>query len=176
MSSPVMLESILFKDRSACATAINDVLDAMIDHDAPAMTMQQLKKHGMANDPFDMELKCFILEILEICTPIEAICSLIYARRLLKAPVSVVDTDSFPALTRYNVHRIFFAGVMLANIQWNDVPYSTKAWSQWSTVWSRGSVEHMKKLFLKGVDWRLHIATSDFEMVVKELEDIAKRL
>eukprot|EP00736_Rhodelphis_marinus_P001639 Rmarinus@m.12729 len=166
--------SCLSKDLNVCATAIANVLGAMVNDRAPEMTSQQLKKHGMANDPFDMPIQLFLEDILEVCTPTEVVCGLMYTRRLLKAPVSVVDTDSFPALTRYNVHRIIFAGVVLANIQWNDVPYSTRAWSRWSTVWSCGSVEHMKKLFLKSVDWRLHITTADFEMVVRELEGISR--
>eukprot|EP00736_Rhodelphis_marinus_P006203 Rmarinus@m.7154 len=157
------------------AAVVTSLLEAMVNPDAPAMSQKQLAKYGMANDPFDMPLLPFIENIMDICTGTEVLCGLLYVRRLLKAPSSFRKTGHCKSLTRYNVHRIMFTAVVLANLQWNDVPYSTRAWSKWSTVWSRSSIMNMKLLFLKGVDWRLHIETSSFEAATAELEAMSKQ-
>eukprot|EP00736_Rhodelphis_marinus_P013914 Rmarinus@m.7311 len=172
------MESSTFitEDPKLCAAAITDVLEAMVDSDTPTMSPKQLKRYGMSDDPIDLPLSVFMENMLEVCTPTEALCGLLYVRRLLKAPMSFADTKSFASLTRYNVHRIMFTGVVLANIQWNDIPFSAGAWARWSTVWSRSSVQNMKTLFLKGVDWRLHIEASDFDAAVAELETVSKSL
>eukprot|EP00736_Rhodelphis_marinus_P013181 Rmarinus@m.20014 len=168
--------SLLVKDKRSCAVVIASVLEDMVDINAPFMSYRQLRKYGMHNDPSEMPLQIFINSLLLACTPVEAVCGLIYVRRLLHAPSSMLDTDSFPALTPYNVHRVFFTGVVLANIQWNDVPYSSQAWARWSTLWPRESVDRMKLTFLKGLDWRLHISRTEFETAVTELETLCLSL
>eukprot|EP00736_Rhodelphis_marinus_P005724 Rmarinus@m.9024 len=171
-----MESSTFSKNPKLCAAVIANVLEAMVDPNAPAMSPKQRAKFGMADDPVDLPLQLFMENLLDVCTPTEAICGLVYVRRLLKAPLSFANTKSFSALTRYNVHRIMFTAVVLANVQWNDIPFSSGAWARWSTVWSRSSVESMKSLFLKGVDWRLHIQTPDFDAAVAELEMMSKSL
>eukprot|EP00736_Rhodelphis_marinus_P009506 Rmarinus@m.26431 len=171
-----MESSCFANDSKLCAAVITNVLETMVDPKAPSMSAKQLAQYGMADDPFDMPLLAFMENLLEVCTPTEAVCGLLYVRRLLKAPLSLAHTERNPAFTRYNVHRIMFTAVVLANVQWNDIPYSTRAWAKWSTVWSRSSVESMKSLFLKGVDWRLHIQTPDYDAFVAELESMAKTL
>eukprot|EP00736_Rhodelphis_marinus_P012126 Rmarinus@m.29820 len=166
--------STMFKDKKSLATVIAGVLEGMVNPDAPHMPHDELAKFGMADDPIDMPLGVFMESLLQVCTPTEAVCGLLYIRRLLKAPLSLDNLTPIPSLTRYNVHRIMFTAVILANVQWNDVPFSTGAWARWSTVWSRSTVENMKMLFLKGMDWRLHLQTPDFETAVAELDAMMK--
>eukprot|EP00736_Rhodelphis_marinus_P009939 Rmarinus@m.27179 len=168
-----MEESIL-DDLSSCSTVLAKVFRGMVNPRAPAMSQATLKKYGMAKDPSGVPLVQFIDSMLEICTTTEMVCGLIYSRRLLNAPLSIYKGEWFPALTRYNVHRVIFSGAVLANVQWSDDPYTSRSWARWSCVWSRASVDHMKLMFLKGVDWRLHISDSNFASVVHELETMAK--
>eukprot|EP00736_Rhodelphis_marinus_P001143 Rmarinus@m.1382 len=160
------------KNPKVSAAAITSLLEAMVNPNAPAMSQKQLIKYCMADDPFDTPIQSFIEDLLEVCTPAEVLCGLLYVRRLLNAPLSLRKPEPCKALSRYNVHRIMFTAVVLANIQWNDVPYSTQAWSKWSIVWSTASLSYMKLLFLKSIDWRLHIDTSDFEAAVADLDAI----
>eukprot|EP00736_Rhodelphis_marinus_P013017 Rmarinus@m.7989 len=168
MESPCSWTSSSLKSNSFAAV-VADLLERMVDHNAPAMSVKELTRFGMVNDPFKMPLVDFVEAMLEVCTPFEIVCGLMYVRRLLHAPPTFLDSDSFPALTRYNVHRIMFTAVALANVQWSDIPFSSDAWAQWSTVWSRARVNRMKVLFLREIDWRLHLHPSDFETAVAEL-------
>eukprot|EP00736_Rhodelphis_marinus_P003434 Rmarinus@m.5773 len=164
---------IFSENPDRCAPVVSNVLLAMVDENAPAMTAAQLAKFRMENDPRDLPLMYFVESLLEICTTSEVVCGLLYVRRLLKAPLSLERIEPYSALTRYNVHRIMFTAVVLANLQWSDIPYSTQSWAKWSSVWTSSSVVTMKILFLKGIDWRLHIRTSDFETIVSQLESMA---
>eukprot|EP00736_Rhodelphis_marinus_P004882 Rmarinus@m.27180 len=168
------MEEELLGDTHSCSIVLAKVFKSMVDPRAPAMSEKALKKYGMAKDPSRVPLVKFIDSMLQFCTTTEMVCGLIYARRLLNAPLSIYKGEWFPALTRYNVHRVIFTATMLANVQWSDDPYTSRSWARWSCVWSRASVDHMKLMFLKGVDWRLHISDSNFASVVHELETMAK--
>eukprot|EP00736_Rhodelphis_marinus_P012648 Rmarinus@m.678 len=158
-----------------CATVLSAVVGSLINTEAPEMSLEQRIYFGMNLDPINMPLLVFFEALLTVCTTFEAIAALIYLRKGLKAPPSMLDMPSSPCkqLTKYNVHRIVFVSFVLSNIMWCDKPFTVKSWAKWSNTWTQAEIQQMKVIFLKELDWRLHITQDEFDVTIAELEQLA---